>query len=163
MGDDEEVARAIWSLLASREYGASLDQHSDDFRALCRTLEFFVPAVLSEVYDFWRGESLDAFRIALARKSGPSSAELLGLCLLISDQSWTPFEFLVGITPTGKTIETLTLRVGEPGSGKGGLLRMPWGSPGVDRFASHLLERRADIAWVFEAQLEAGEFTGPPE
>lgn len=154
MGDEEDVGRAISSLLAGREEGASLDQRSDDFHALCRTLEFFLPAVLSEVYDFWRGESLDAFRIALARKTGPSSAELLGLCLLISDQSWTPFELLVRIAPTGQAIETLTLRVGEPGPGKGGLLRMPWGSRGVDRFAAHLLERRVEIPWVFEARLE---------
>jgi hypothetical protein len=148
------VSRALSSLLEGLANGASLDQESEHFRTLCTALEFFLPSVLGQVYDFWRGDSLDGFRFVVARKVGPRSVEMLGLGLLISDQCWTPLQLLIRLAPSNTKVEALTCRIGERVLDKGGLVRLPVLSSGVDKFALRLVGR--DVDWAFEADFDEG-------
>lgn len=143
------VCRALRLVVEGVAPGESLDQAADEFRDLCSALEFYLPAVLKEHDPFWRGESLDAFQIPVALKSGRLAAELVGLCLLVSDQSWTPFDLSIRISASADQVEALSLRLGERVAGTGQLLRIPYGSPGVGRLGRRVVERRGQIDWAF--------------
>ena len=123
---------------------------------LLSALEYLLPPVLAEEHRWWRFEGLDGIIPHLARKNGPSEAEVLGLCILISDQTLTPLHVRVGIAQDVDEIAWLDCKIGEPGSSNGGLRRIPY-----DRLSKELFligERAQAIDWVYRAQLgkEAG-------
>jgi hypothetical protein len=89
-------------------------------------LEYFLPQVLSEIYDYWKHESFDGFFPAEFQRIGPNSVQLLGLGILISDQTVTPVHLRMGISPTEDKIQWMECRVGARGEGNGGMDRVPY-------------------------------------
>jgi hypothetical protein len=77
---EEAVSRLLRSILDGLADGEAIED-SEAFRSLLNDLEYFLPAVLGEAHGEWRDESLDGVFPALARKTGPSEAEILGLCV----------------------------------------------------------------------------------
>jgi hypothetical protein len=137
------ASRDLRAILEPLSAGASIED-SADFRDAQIALEFFLPSELG-----WQHEAFDAFRFAIARKVGPDEAEFVGLALLISDQSWTPIHLRLRLAPGSDRIAAMDCRVGEPGDGRSGLLRIPYGSRSVDRFLCRLPVRVDSIQWVY--------------
>jgi hypothetical protein len=121
---------------------------SEAFRNLLTGLEFFLPAVLGEVHGQWKYESLDGILPAVARKTGPGEAEIIGLCILISDQTLTPIHVRLQVSPLVDEIMWLECRVGERGDGKGGMLRTPYTAMSGKQPAV-VAGRPNDIDWVY--------------
>ncbi len=55
-------------------------------------------------------------------------AEVIGMCCLIQDQTWTPIDVRLRHAESSPGIEWMACRVGARGNGNGGLLRIPHGS-----------------------------------
>src|SRR5439155_15185248 len=86
---------------------------------VCASLELLLPRVLRPSYPDWEKESLDGIFVARATKTGSVTMELVGTCILISDQTVTPFVVdleVVRATDVGHARVTRLL-LGEPGTG----------------------------------------------
>lgn len=145
---EELLSKALRAVLTDLPDGASIGE-SDGFREFQEALEFFLPAELG-----WDDESFDAFRFILARKVALDEAEFLGLGLLISDQCWTPIRLRLRLSSSSDQVATLDCRVGEPGDGTAGLVRIPYGSSAAEKCLFGLSERSRAILWVYRAARE---------
>jgi hypothetical protein len=118
---------------------------------LCDVLELLVPSVLGRRHPEWRGESLDGFRFSSAVKTGDLSAELTGLCILIGDQSVTPFRLSMRLSDSGG-LDRLGIRLGEPGGGPLGISGPAVNSSAASRLLRKLDGRAETLDWVYEAE-----------
>jgi len=146
----EEIAsRCLRAILAPISAGAAIED-SDDFSIFQSAMEHVIPSILEEEYPWWRYESLDGFLFAVARKVGPEEALFIGLCLLISDQTWTPLHLRLRIAPQSDNIEWLVCRLGESGTGNGGMVRTPYGSSRqTTKLLNSVVDRLESIAWAY--------------
>jgi hypothetical protein len=136
-------AKHFGLILSSLKIGDRIKE-SKEFQDALGGLEIYVPEILSDKYAFWKGEGLDGFYCSDAIKSGPYEAKLLGMCILISDQSLTPFYFNFGLSDSLNRFEWLVCKLGE--NGKNGLIRHPYES-----WPKELHKLRVDsITWEFE-------------
>jgi hypothetical protein len=156
---EQTLVRAISAMLDRTPPGGAIDPDDDDLRAALPALENFVAANLREVYESWRREDLDGFLIASARSADPQVIELAGLAVLLSDQTLTPFHLRLGITPMPGEVTWFEIRLGERGSGVGGIRRVRPASVNVAKWLHHLaadpspLDKRWACAIAFGRQL----------
>jgi hypothetical protein len=126
----------------------------DSSSELSATLEYLVPQLLAQSYPEWRGESLDGFYFSSAARSEEDSALLTGLCILMSDQTLTPFTFNLGLSDEAK-LERVRIRLGEPGGGQLGISLWKWGSTDVLKNVWALNARLETIDWVYDIEIKA--------
>jgi hypothetical protein len=88
-------------------------EQSDQLREVCSCLEYFIPGVLRERHPEWKHESLDGVIPFIVRKTGKGEAELIGECILISDQSVAPIHLRMQIASDKEEIAWLECRLGE--------------------------------------------------
>jgi hypothetical protein len=146
----EEIAnRCLLAVLSRLRIGENIDD-SDSFREFQSALVRFLPECLAESHPTaWRYESLDAFRFALKRKVGPDEAELLGVGLLISDQTWTPFRALLKASSTDAGLAQVDFTLGETDGRGVGMLRMPYASAKLTELLFRLANRPESIDWTY--------------
>ena len=145
----EEIAsRCLRASLAGLPLQASIST-SDHFSKFQSALELLVPSLLVDKYPWWRRESLDAFEFAVARRLRREEAEFIGLCLLITDQAWTPFHLRLRISPRVDQIEALECKLGESGVGNGGMVRAPYGSLRATKLLYSVERRLQSISWAY--------------
>ena len=143
--------------MANLSDGEQIDE-SEDFDELQSALERFLPSVLRDAYPAqWRREALDWFRLAVARKTGAVEAELIGLCLLISDQSWTPLHVRLRASPETDAISWVSCKIGDGGAAGEKMTRLPYESTKVSKLLFSVSEHPENINWVFSLERE-----GPP-
>jgi hypothetical protein len=153
---EELASSCLRELLEPLLPGAAIAE-SDTFLKLQSALEYLLPAVLAEANSSWQGEGLDGFRFSVARKIGPDEAEFIGLALLIADQSWTPLHLRLRVSRQRDLFESIDLRLGEVGSGKGGMERTPWASDRVTKLLYSIEGRVASLPWVYAIKRGAPE------
>lgn len=117
--------------------------------SVCYPLELFLPALLRARFAEWTRESLDGFRIASARKVGPSAIELAGICILISDQTVTPFFAHFVVSSDGSSISAYRVRLGEAGHGPLGISGPDCNSSGARRLLEGLATRMESMRWIY--------------
>ena len=83
---------------------------------LLDALELFVPQVLREDFQEWEMESLDGFLVAEAKSNPEGAFSLVGLAILISDQTVTPFHGVFRPAVDG-SLERADVLLGERGGG----------------------------------------------
>jgi hypothetical protein len=114
-------------------------------------MELFIPGVLRQRYPEWEKESLDGIFVARATKTSSAAAELMGTCILISDQTVTPF--LVDLELSQKAeldgVTAIRVMLGEPGSGPLGISGPPCNSPDAQRLLMSLVDRIDKVAWSY--------------
>lgn len=115
---------------------------------LCDMLERLVPQVLRRTYPEWGKESIDGFFFSQAVKSSATSAELAGTCILISDQTVTPFALELTLSESG-TLAAATMSVGEPGEGALGISGPGCNSRAAQELLFLLNERLARVEWQY--------------
>jgi hypothetical protein len=138
------AAQALRGALAGVAAGEAIPD-SEAFRDLQGALERLIPSLLG-----WRYESLDGFRFAVAKRVGPQDAEFLGLCLLMSDQSWTPIRLRVRVAPDSDAMQVVECKLGEAQDVAGGMVRLPYDSSRVTKALLSLPARHDSISWVHE-------------
>jgi hypothetical protein len=112
-------------------------------------LEYFLPSVLAELYPHWKGESFDGFFLSEASKTDARKAELRGVCILISDQTITPFHVRLKISQSEERIDWMECRVGKKGDGKGGMERILY-SRWHGHLYSYLQKSLQPIDWAYK-------------
>jgi hypothetical protein len=139
------VSESLREVLMPLPVGSSIER-SNPLLEFQEALERFLPEELG-----WEYESFDAFRFVRAHKVAADEAEFAGLALLISDQSWTPIHLWLRLSAAADRVAELECRVGEPGDGTAGIIRIPYGSGAVDKFLLGFSERLGSIQWVYRA------------
>ena len=122
---ERRIARALRALLEDVAPGGALPETIHMIMVL-NYLEYFLPAVLSQVHPYWKGESLDGFFLSETKKLGHEKAELRGMCILISDQALTPFHIQMQLSASADEIAWMECQLGKRGDGAGGMERIPW-------------------------------------
>lgn len=122
-----------------------------ELRDFLSGLEFVLPDLLAEQHRWWRFESLGGVVPQVARKAGSREAEVLGLCILMSDQTLTPIQVRMAIAEDADKIDWLECKIGEPGSANGGLRRIPYARLTKELFL--LGQRASDIEWGIGVKL----------
>jgi hypothetical protein len=89
----------------------SVISDSDEFRKVCSYLESYIPAIIREVHP--ESETLDGVMATIARKTGPGAALLAGHCILIEDQTVTPFHLQIQIAHDIEEVSWLECRFGQ--------------------------------------------------
>ena len=131
--------------------GARIEE-SEDLRELLGALERYLPEVLRRAYpEAWRCESLDGLYLAGAIKTGVRTAELTGMCILITDQTLTPFQVGLRVAATADHIEWVHCRLGERLDGE--LLRVPYASTKW-RKRLHAFDASM-VEWVYDVEAPA--------
>ena len=144
------AARQVAALLRGRSVGSPLKV--DPTSEICDTLELFIPKLLRRKHPEWERESIDGFFFSSAVKSGEGSAELVGTCILISDQTVTPFAVHLSLSEDG-TFRSFGVRLGEPGQGSLGISGPGYNSPGAKEMLSSLARRLDQVDWVYDVAL----------
>jgi hypothetical protein len=145
---EETASRCLRTVLVSISAGSTISA-SDEFSTFQSALERVIPSTLEVEYPWWRHESLDAFRFAVARKVGPEEAEFIGLCLLISDQTWAAMYLRLRVASQSDKIEWLECRLGESGTGNGGMVRTPYGSSRETKLLYSVMNDPDSIQWAY--------------
>jgi len=150
---EPNCSRHLLALLKPLSDQDGIPEGTAGFREFASGLEYILPPILAEVYDHWSTESLDGFVFSTARRIGPESAELIGMAILINDQTVTPVHILLQVDPERDEINWMECRIGEPGKGKGGMNRLPFGSPKADKWFRQLSAGNLppSIDWVYMA------------
>lgn len=124
----------------------------DSASELCSTLELFIPKVLRREHHEWEKESIDGFFFSSAVKSDERSCDLAGTCILISDQTVTPFALQLGLVGRDMTL-SLRVRLGEPGTGPLGISGPSCNSRKAQEMLLVLNSRLDLVDWVYDVTL----------
>jgi hypothetical protein len=117
------VAERVCELAAGKPVDALLDDSS--FPDLLSALEYYLPQTLSEIHQEWDHESLDGIYPNVVRKTAERRIEIVGWCILISDQTMTPLELELEVSPAADEVIWLDCRLGR--LGPNGMIRIPYG------------------------------------
>ena len=125
---------------------------------LCSVLERYLPQLLRMRYPEWKGESLDGVRVARAIKTSPNALQLLGTCILVSDQSVAPLFAALEVTSAQDAIASFCVSLGEPGGGPLGISGPPCNSGQATRLQQHVTTRfdLGGIEWVYTVSSDGG-------
>jgi len=149
----EEVAgRCLRNVTASLVESEQIEQ-SEELFELQSALERFLSSLLREDYPAqWGHEALDGFRFAVARRTGPAEAEFLGLCLLISDQTWTPVHVRLRAATETDAISWVSCKLGDGGAAGARMTRLPYESSKVSKLLFGVGEHPNGIDWAFSVE-----------
>ena len=147
-GFERSVYEALRGVIAGLKVGDPVENW--DARAvLLSALQFYVPQVLAEVHPHWQWEGLDFFEAGHAIMTAERQAEVIGMCCLIRDMTWTPIYVHLRHSGSDQTLEWMECRVGARGDGDGGLLRLP----NLDRSAPRRIAQRPyEVDWAYAAR-----------
>lgn len=119
---------------------------SESFRDVLVGLEFYIPRVLREVHPEWRDESLDGIFPAVAQKTADREIELIGFCILISDQTLTPFRLNMQLEESVDDVAWLECWLGE--NTDTGMMRIPYSGNWSKMLV--ILQDRVDVVdWTY--------------
>jgi hypothetical protein len=144
------AATELAILLNDLEVGShvSIDSSSE----ICYILELLIPKILRREHREWGEESLDGFFFSCAIKTGQDSCELAGTCVLIRDQTVTPFALNMSVANAG-VFGSFRIKLGEPGKGLLGISGPKVSTRAAQELLLNLNERLDWIDWAYEAAL----------
>lgn len=145
---EAQVTSELRALLAGLPAGAEFTvTPSAD---LCYSLELFLPQLLRCRHPEWTKESLDGVFVALARKTAPAAVQIAGTCILISDQTVTPFLVDLALSSSGESLESFRVCIGEPGGGALGISGPECNSREAKELLATLTTRLNSIPWSYK-------------
>jgi len=148
MNAEQEVSRLVRLIVGKAQPGEDFAA-SEHFDVLSIALDFFIPAVLSEVYPEWKRGSLDGIIPYYARVTGQREIEIFGLCILILDQRTTPIHLRLQVSPAIDEVCWMECRLGE--MQKEQMTRIPYDELNVAMKRLYRLECGADdIIWAYK-------------
>lgn len=116
---------------------------------LCSALELFLPRLLRSVYPAWNTESLDGLFVEQAVKSNESTLVIRGACIIMSDQTLTPFFAELFVSQEANARIACLIRLGEPGRGTLGISGPKCASREATGYRQVLIDRYEHIQWVY--------------
>lgn len=110
-----QLAAELKEKLLEVPVGAAFTVQPSD--GISYSLELYIPRLLREHFSEWKTESIDGIFVAYASKTAPGVAQLTGTCILIRDQTVTPFLLDIALSSMDSSVEVRRLVLGEPGGG----------------------------------------------
>jgi hypothetical protein len=147
-GWERLVAKELRPLLRDVDVGATFAIPPDS--AFARLHERLIQGRLAARFPEWRDQSIDGVWPEHARKTGPTSASLCGVCVLLDDQTLTPFAAEWTIAGSHDAVTAWRLRVGEPGGGRLRISGPRHGSKAATLLRWTIAERIDDTHWCYE-------------
>lgn len=144
------AAEGVAALLRPARVGSSVA--IDPANDLCDILELLVPELLRQCHPEWVSESIDGFFFSVALKTDEMALELAGTCILISDQSVTPFSFSICLANSQK-FRIFRIRLGEAGRGNLGISGPDCNSTAALVMLHGLEARLEGVKWVYDVAL----------
>jgi hypothetical protein len=141
------VSQSLRAILCDVPNGESIPD-SEQFRTFLIGLECFLPEILQEIHSEWRYECLDGIYTSVAKKSTDREIEILGLCIIISDQTLTPLHVRIRIAKEDQEVSWLECRLGE--RCRNGTVRLPYDSNSISKRLYALEARTEQIDWVYK-------------
>ncbi len=121
---------------------------------LCYSLELYLPRILATQYPEWDTESLDGLFVAQGVKTGIACAELVGICVIISDQTVAPFQVEVVLASSDAALlQSIRIRIGEPGGGRLGISGPRVHSKAANKLLANVLPRVDTIPWAYDLEV----------
>lgn len=149
---EEIVSSNLHAILRVLTIGESIEE-SERLQEVLSGLEFILPAIFQDKYKEWKCESLDGIYLAKASKTGENEAEFIGLCILITDQTLTPFHLRLRVVNSQAEIGWLRCRLGE--NTQQGLLKIPYNSLSWHKYLHKLEDCLPDsMDWVYEVEID---------
>ena len=110
-----------------------------------------MPEMLRLQHPEWRGESLDGIFVERAVRPSIDVLELVGTCILMTDQSVTPIFVAIGVSASRDKVRSFVAWLGEPGGGHLGISGPPCNSERAARLNAVVSARfdLAEIQWVY--------------
>lgn len=127
---------------------------SEPYIDLFRSLDYYIPQLLSSHYPEWEYEGLDGFYFANIQKIGSEIAEFTGLCILIDDQTVTPVFIRLELASSGASIASYQVFLGEPGEGRLRISGPPCYSAGAQKLLDKVSMRLNSIQWSYRVGSE---------
>ncbi|MDB5333994.1 MAG: hypothetical protein JWP03_5145 [Phycisphaerales bacterium] len=145
---ETSIVTSLRPVLAGLPNGANIPD-SPQLRDALHGLELFLPELLRYLHPEWKSESLDGVLPLVARKIGDSSAEIFGLCLLISDQTTAPIHVRLQLCPSSDDVSWVECKLGE--FGEQGMMRSKYQSVSATTERLHALSGKANmINWFYQ-------------
>lgn len=142
------IARSLRAILTELSDGAPIAR-GEHFDTVVTALECFLPEVLAEIHHEWRREGFDGVLPLRARRVNQLEAEMVGHCILISDQTVAPFHLRLQIDRQRDDVSWLELRVGQ--RAEGGMVRSPYDHPSASAKLLQILDQTVDrIHWAYQ-------------
>jgi hypothetical protein len=141
------ISSGLCALIGGLSVGTRFEVRSDS--DMCGALELFFPRLLRIEYQEWLHESLDGIFIESAIKKSENSVVIAGVCILIRDQTLTPFESEISISSSGDDVVGCALQIGEPGGGALAISGPSCNSTDAVLYRANLMARLDNIEWVF--------------
>ncbi len=142
------LARELRALVAEVPVGDQFSvPPSDGFRD---SLEIVLSRLLGRHYPEWENESLDGFYFASAIRTGLEAVRLVGTCILISDQTVTPFLVDLELHSENDSLESIRACLGESGQGPLGISGPPCNTRGARKLLDALDARLGSIEWSYK-------------
>ena len=120
---EKQLALNVRQLCCDLPNGSPLTD-SQLFRAINSNLEYYIPSVLREVHGEWEFESLDGVLPEFVLKTGELRLQTAGLCILITDQTITPFHVQLRVKTNADEIAWFICQLGEIRDGQ--MIRIPY-------------------------------------
>ncbi|MBL9089432.1 MAG: hypothetical protein JNM10_20000 [Planctomycetia bacterium] len=156
---EREVARALRCALEGVAVGASLlgprPSGAPALEASGAALGRFLEEVLAAHGDGSRAPVLDGVLLAGAHRTGPNEADLLGLGVLLEDQTYQPLRVRLRVHPTEDAIAHVVVDVGGVAWRPRGWGRGRSGPDAADVLLRGLIEDPASVPWETRAERPA--------
>jgi hypothetical protein len=156
LSPEQLLSRELRSILANLASGTNISELIANTEVLT-ALEYFLPSELAKIDPYWLRESLDGFFISDARKIGMDTAKFTGVCILISDQTTTPFELRLKVRSSDDKIDWMECKLGAGGSGAGGMRRTPFPLWQKNHFAAMEHVSKGMVKWAYVLNLGHAE------
>jgi hypothetical protein len=134
-------------VFALRKVISSGGRDDADLQLLLNELEWLVDPKMRERHAHWRWESLDGVYAARVTVIDENAIEILGMCILIGDQTMTPIRIRLRLG-ADSSIE-VSGQLGHAGDGAGGITRWPCGSMEASQTLDRLVQG-VEVDWVYE-------------
>ena len=122
---EKSLSKLIGLIIKKLESGEDI-YDSEELREVLGFLEYFISLELREKYDEWEYESLDGIYVGQITMTGKNQISIIGMCVLISDQSFIPIYINTKISDSSNEIEWMNCKLAE--YGENGIIKIPYNS-----------------------------------
>lgn len=144
---EQSLAATLQRLLDSLPVGAMIPD-TEDLKSFLGGMEYFIPGMLRELHPEWNKESLDGILPAKALKVGPGEAEIVGECVLTTNQTKTPIHLRIQVDTIQSEISWLECRLGQQSTD--GMKRIPYGKMWPMKGLLAIADQPDSIEWAYK-------------
>lgn len=149
---EQHLARDLRIVLRDIKIGDQIPETEELWEAMS-SLEYFIPEVLREIHPEWKHESLDAVFPECCIKTAELEIEILGTCIVISDQTMVPIHTRIRVSATENAIESMQCKLGELAGQT--MKRVAYG--GYHGCRLHVASRKGTIKWAYHVAFDLHE------